>query len=119
VIDLTWNDTNDMKRELGLAFGTSDTYLRFSETLVSDMNLLDNTYTPVSIAARVNKVVAIPDGSAVQVTQYTSDSTAPAFWATHLDMDAGRLWLSFDEVVFTPTVDPTMITLHNAGVGAI
>lgn len=92
-------DLNAVKR-LNLCAGTADCFISFPSSFLSDM------------AGRA--IVAKPDGSAEQASNFTVDSVAPALANfVSLDMDAGTMQLSFNEPVNTASFRIAHLGLQN------
>ena len=80
---------------------------------------MNNTYIALSnltiYDTSNNPVVAIVDGSALQVDNYTQDSTPPELQSFNLDVNTGVLTLFYSETIDIFSLDPTKITLQNGG----
>ena len=58
-------------------------------------------------------MTAIPSSSALQVTDFKKDKDAPQLMTFELDLNLGRITLSFDEIVVGSTVDSLKYILQN------
>ena len=92
-------DRNEIKRRRNLAIDLESTFLTASRFTICDMN--------------GNKLTPIFDGSAQQAAEYIPDETAPVITNFTVDMDAGRLILTFDETVMATSLILPYITLQD------
>ena len=99
IIEITSDDWNTLKQNTSLATHEGDTYIVFTKYLVNDMN--------------GNEVVPIENGMAVNVTNHTSDTTKPELVSWDLDMDIGKIWLTFSETVNSYSFLPESIIIQN------
>jgi hypothetical protein len=90
VLTLTNSDLNEIKRRPMLASNESNSYLSFTENAIKDTS--NN-----SIAPNIST-------SAVQVVNYTEDTTPPELLSFNLDLNLGQLILRFSETVNTTTL---------------
>eukprot|EP00043_Microstomoeca_roanoka_P019296 m.215439 g.215439 ORF g.215439 m.215439 type:complete len:1764 (-) comp16975_c0_seq3:279-5570(-) len=98
-IHLTKADANELRRRPGLATSAGTTFLAiFSAQAAQDM--------------AGNAVIEAPHTSAIAVTSYIADNTAPRLVRFDLNMDMGLLALSFDEPVRATSVDLTNIVVQ-------
>ena len=93
-------DLNLLKDFRNLASNDADTYLRFTENFVRDMNR--------------NRVVPILNTAARNVTMHFVDQTSPALTEFDFDLNTGTLLLQFSETVDLASFDVSGITLHSA-----
>jgi hypothetical protein len=104
IVNLTTCDLDNLKRLEGVATTENNTFIAFTANIVSDLN--------------GNSVIAIPDGSAVPVTQFTKDKTAPTLKSFRVEMhEMGpplRLILTFSETVDATKLDLTKFILQDA-----
>eukprot|EP00049_Salpingoeca_infusionum_P013900 m.258945 g.258945 ORF g.258945 m.258945 type:complete len:2013 (+) comp15549_c1_seq6:290-6328(+) len=99
-IQLTVSDTNEMKRKrIGLSRGSS--WVVFDSGLVLDMN--EQPVRPLT-----NGV------NAMQVTRFVADAVAPSLVRVSLNMDTGRISLTFSETMLASSVSVTALTLQEA-----
>jgi len=96
------NDLDAIKSARYLAASVSSTFISIGTSLTKDISPSNNTF------------VAIPATSAMQVSTYTADSVSPNLLNFTLDMDAGAMTFTFDEMVDPLTLDPTQLTLQYA-----
>ncbi|GMH59898.1 hypothetical protein TrRE_jg13421, partial [Triparma retinervis] len=96
------SDLDTIKADRILAADISTTFLSVETSLTKDIAPNNNTF------------VAIPSSSAIQVSTYVADSVSPNLLSYTLDMDAGLMTFTFDEMVDPLTVDPTKLTLQYA-----
>ena len=90
MIQISLYDLNEIKKLRNLSSNASNTHL----TLTSDA--LDDMYG--------NSVVAIGSGEGLPVSNFTQDATPPDVVWYHLDMNSGKLHLSFSETVDISTL---------------
>ena len=90
-------DVNNIKRILGLATNTNNTYL-----------LLTNQTTHDYAA---NLIIGIEDGDALQASDVVEDDTPPRLTSFLFDANTGILTLIFDEVVLASSLNVTQIRL--------
>ena len=90
-------DLNQIKARRSLATAVADTYISITRMAIED--------------TEGNKVINISPYSALQVTNYTQDTTRPKLVSFDLDMDEGLLSLTFDETVSATTFNPTRLVL--------
>ena len=95
VVELTNSDINNLKMDTSLAVDASSTHIDFGTKLIKDMS--NNAIDAGSAIAGVHK----------------PDSVLPVLKAYTLDMNAGKITLTFSEVVNGSSFDPTHITLQN------
>ena len=89
-------DLNAVKSLIHLASSPNTTFISLTAGFITDQS--DNT------------IVAINTTSALQVQDYTPDTTCPYLESFVFDLDSGTLSLTFSEPVNTSTFDPTMLT---------
>ena len=92
-------DRNELKRRTNLGISNDTTYLVATLAALSDM--------------RGNPLVAIIDGSALQVTDYAPDTLPPRITSFNVDMDLGTLVITFDETVNASSFVPEGLTLQD------
>ncbi|XP_065887295.1 uncharacterized protein [Dysidea avara] len=98
IIALGHVDLNAIKKIRTLATSSNDTYLSWSKELIQDM--------------AGNFVVERNTTQAIDTLFYEPDETRPTLTSFDLDMDDGRLILTFSETVqVIDTIDVTQITL--------
>ena len=90
-VNITTLDLNVVKQNLQIATSPTDTFLTLSANVVRDMN-----------------DVSFRNVSAIQVSNFTEDSTPPELVTFHLNLDEGRLYLTFSE-----TVDSTSLLVSS------
>ena len=96
------SDSDAIKAVRTLAVDASTTFLSVETSLTKDISPNNNTF------------VAIPSSSAMQVSTYIVDSVSPNLLNYTLDVDAGLMTFTFDEMVDPLTLDPTKLTLQYA-----
>ena len=94
VVDLSRDDLNAIKLRTQLATSSSNTFMSFDESLVSDM--------------AGNSVQA---ESARQTTMFTPDATSPLPLSFSLDLNTGVLLVEMDETISASTVNVSAFTL--------
>ena len=92
------DDLNELKRLRLLASSRNTTYISFTSDLIPDTS--------------GNMVVSVSTSAAVQVTDYTKDTTRPNLVSFDLDLDSDILTLTFDETVDGATLNVTQITFQ-------
>ena len=102
VIFLSEFDRNNIKRELGLATDTNNTYISLSQLTVEDMAIMSNMVDPVDD---------------LQVDIFTEDLARPELNGFDLDLTGETLTLYFSETVDVATFDVTGITFLNLETG--
>lgn len=98
IVDLSVEDTNEIKLRSGLLVNDETTYISLTEDLVRDM--------------RRNRVIAIPPVSGKEVEFYIPDDTRPHLLEFHLDMDSSRLHLTFLETMNSSSINFTSFVLQ-------
>jgi predicted ribosome-associated RNA-binding protein Tma20 len=100
-IALSLIDLNAIKNNLNLATSTDSSYLILTASAIDDMNS--------------NNVNAILDGSAMQVSSYTSDATVPTVTDWTLNINTGAMVINFSETMDqTIDVDETKISIQES-----
>ena len=94
---LTSKDVNSLNRIRGLASSRWNTYLRVTRALVKDMNN--------------NEVVAILEADGERVSVFTEDKISPHFLSFNLDLNSGKVRLTFDEVIDGRTFQSNELTI--------
>ena len=94
---LTNDDVTYLEVSGDIATGSNDTYLSALMGLAVDTNGL----TSVAL-------------SSIPVSNFTSDVSAPVVVAFELDMDAGELAVTFNDVIIGTTFDVSAVTLQSA-----
>ena len=102
VIQLSQFDVNELKRRLDLATNTSNTFISFSENLVSDVS--------------GNPVVARSPSVALNATDVVEDKARPYLTEFEFDLDSGVLTLYMSETVLSSTVNATQFTLQSSSI---
>jgi hypothetical protein len=103
-LDLGRTDRNHIKALVTVATGRSNTYLTMSAAALNDANDAD--------------VVAITDSNAIQAQSYNPDSAGEGLRSLTLDMNEGKLFLTFEEPMVTNTIVPELFTLQPVSVGS-
>ena len=99
-VDLGLDFLNEIKLITDLATSQSNTYIYFSETVVTDMN--------------GNFIVAISANQTQPVRNFTEDTTSPSLLRFELDINAGSVRLFFSESINVFYLDPTQIILSSS-----
>ena len=97
-MDLSVEDSNEIKFRSGLLVSENTTYISLTEDLVDDM--------------RGNKFVAIPPVTGKAVGLYIADDTRPHLLEYHLDMDSSRLHLTFLETMNASSINFTSFVMQ-------
>ena len=101
VIILTETDFDYFRANDAIATSVNDTFIFFSENLITD------------VADDPLNVIAVPNTAAVQADRVVSDQTPPTISEFQLDLTLDRLLLTFDEPVRTSTLtNLTLFTIH-------
>ena len=100
VINLSTADFNGIAAIDGLAKSQSNSYLSMNSGSIQ--TLLGSNF------------LAIANGSAIQVTNYTADTTHPTLSSWSLNMNAYTLTLNFSEAVRVSTLSVGALTIQNA-----
>jgi len=100
LVKMTVHDLNIIKGK-AMASEDIDTYIRLTQDAAEDMN--------------TNAVDEIADGFAIKAAKYTADLTKPTLMTYELDMDDGKLTLTFSETIVYDEVNFDEITFHNEG----
>ena len=104
IVDIIKADLNALKGNNQLVTSRSNSFLLMDSGVINDV---EN-----------RRAIAIADGSAIQVTNYTKDSTGPQLESFELKMTGGIppliLELTFDETVDVNTLTATEFTLQAA-----
>ena len=88
-----------IKDMFGLARGVDSTWLTMQAFAIDDIDEID--------------VLAITDGKAIQVTNYTVDFESPQITSFVLDRDEGQLLLTFTDFMYADSLDTTLLSLQN------
>ncbi len=100
LVNISKTDLDALKQNTSLVTSNLDSYISFTEFLIADMN--------------GNRIVPIIDGEALVISNYTADTTAPVLIEWELDMDEGRVTMTFSETVNAYQFDPSQITFQAA-----
>ena len=98
-IRLGEDDLNSIKATEMFGLSTVDTWIVITDELVLDMNM--------------NSVIAVPDGDALQVTNYTPDTTRPMLLTYYFDFIVEEMTLHFSEPVNVSMINYTSITIQD------
>jgi len=99
-ITFSVSDLNAIKARFPLAAIVAQTWLSIDTSAYTDMNFVStNEIRPVS---------------ALQVSTYVADTTAPVVTDFQLDMNTGTLYLSFDEPVLANTLIIPRLVVYSA-----
>ena len=101
VVKLDNADVNALKASY-FAKDRSNTYIAITARTITD-----TAFTP-------NDIIPIVTDNALQVSNYTNDTTDPEFTRFTLDMDSDILTLTFNEPVLFSNIDCSSITLYNS-----
>ena len=97
MVQLDASDLNYIKSIPNLVTSNSNTYLRLDSSTISDM--------------AGNAVSELIDGRAIQVMNFTPDDQDPILISFNLDLNTGRLQLTFNETVNTSSLTVEYISL--------
>ena len=109
IIDLTVEDLNEIKRITEIATERGNSYVTIAAELLDSYG---GTLVPYEGGVGIN-LLAITDGSGLQVTNFTEDTTDPILVSFDLDLNSGELLLTFDETVNASSLDLTEILLQS------
>jgi hypothetical protein len=98
-INITFDDTNAIKRGEENARDEASTFLVFDGSLVEDM--------------AGNQVVNRTDGDAILVALYSNDTINPTLISYSLDMNTDTLVFTFSETVDASSFDPRQVRLQD------
>ena len=101
-IILTNTDRVQIKLDTSLATARSNTYIAFSEDAVKDTSGNPNSLVPICQAVQLS------------TGGYRPDITPASLLRFGLDLQSSLLSLTFDDVIDSSSVDPTLLTLQNA-----
>ena len=100
-VQLTSSDQNALKAVPTLATSARDTFLTLTTLAAEDMS--------------GNPIFAIADGATVQATEVYADTTQPTLADFSMDLNRGRLTLTFDETVHATSFVAGAVVLQSAG----
>ena len=98
IVNISTTDFNELKRDTNIVTMPENSFIVITSSLIEDMN--------------GNSVVEIPDSEALNITLHTPDRTSPILISWNLDMDIGRISLTFSETVNANSFDPSVITIQ-------
>ena len=90
-------DVNYIKTFTNLATSVSNTFISLTNMTITDMN--ENPLSPV------------PSDSALQVSNFTADTTGPIMQTFYLNLTAETITCVFDETVNVDSFNPTMLVI--------
>lgn len=96
---LSVDDLNGIKLTRNLCISASSCFMTTTSSLAVDVYGVST--------------LPIPDGRAVVVTQFSSDVTPPRLFSWELNMDEGRIYMTFDEPVDFTRFSPDGVTLQS------
>ena len=102
-LTLSQSDLFDLQLDLNLATGKNTTYIRIASSLARDIE--------------GREVVEIRSSDALQVTSLIPDTTPPSLSSFSLDMDAGRIFLTFSEPILPSSANPSSLSLLSQATG--
>ena len=91
------NDLNRLKQIRNLTTGVENSYLTVMATLANDVNGIDT--------------IAITNGNALQVGQFTPDNRRPSLQDWTLDLNVGQIIMTYSETVDVRTLQPNQFTV--------
>lgn len=97
LVNIGSSDLNRLKQIRNLTTGVGDSFLTATATVANDVNGID--------------VIAITDGNAIPVRQFTPDGSRPSLNGWTLDLNVGQVVLTFSETVDILTLQPPQVTL--------
>ena len=99
LVSLSVEDANFLRESSEIATSSNDIYLSIGANFITDY--FENPIAP------------IPTNSAMPVSEFTPDLTSPRILAVMLDLEEGRLVVTFDERVNETSINITRILLQN------
>lgn len=110
VLQLTDVDLNEIKRITDIATTPTNTFITFSADLIDSHG---GMLSEITLTAEGVDVLAVTDGNAKLVRNFTPDSNRPALISFDLDLDSNELILTFNETVDASELNLTEIILQN------
>jgi hypothetical protein len=101
VVDIGDADFDEIARLKGLATEVGNTFVRITESLITDTAVVPNKVVPIDI------------GAALEVTDFASDNVRPSLVSFSLNLTSELMVLQFDETVNVSSLDETQITIYN------
>jgi len=96
-IQIGLSDLNRLKQIRNLATSSANTFLTATASTVDDISGMD--------------IIAITDGNAIPVSQFTSDDTRPTLESWTLDLNGNQIILTFSETIDISTFQPDAVTI--------
>ena len=106
IIEMDTDDLNELKKR-EICESQRDCWVRMDANFITDVT--NNTIVPV--------VPRISAGTNERTGNFTGDTTSPLLTAFSLNMNSGRVVLTFDEPVSYLSVDRTQLTFFNTSSG--
>ena len=106
MVVLTSSDRVQIKLLTALATMHSNTYIALSENAISDTTGNMNVFVPNTLAIPLSTGGYVPDTSQASVTVFG------------LDLDSSLLFLTFDDVIASSSIDSSSLTIQNAASSA-
>ena len=103
-------DLNAIKQNTELATSMHNTYITFTADLIDSHG---GRIDEISLIAEGINILAITDGNADIVREFTADSNHPLLVSFNLDLNSNELILTFNETVDASELNLTTITLQN------
>jgi hypothetical protein len=104
VVRLSMNDINTIKAHVDIGISISTSFLALTSDTILDMSS--------------NSIVPIISNDALQVGNYTADSTSPSLVSFSANLYTRMLVLTFDEAVSPSTFDPSSLSIGNSDFSA-
>ena len=98
-LQLSSTDLNAIKQTRGVCEFASNCFMTTSASLASDVN--------------GHSTIPVPDGLAMFVRNFMADVTRPQLTSWELDMNEGRMYMTFDEPVDFLSFSPDELTLQS------
>ena len=99
-ITLSSTDIKSLKSQLLLAKSAESTYVSFPTSIGKDIE--------------GRSVIAVPSDNAIKVSEYFYDTTQPQLLSYNLDLDSGKMLMTFDEPILISSFNPSGITFQNS-----
>jgi hypothetical protein len=99
VVQINNQDVNNIKAQQ-FCRSVNDTFISFSESMATD--------------TAQNPVKSISNSSALQANEYIGDKTSPRLGGFSMFLDTSQIIMTFNEPVFTNSINFSAILLHNS-----
>lgn len=100
IVNIGIDNMNEIKRRTDLATSNETTFITLTDLAIKDMN--------------GNDIVSVLSGNAIQVTNFTEDTTNPHLIDFSINLNVGSLQLTFDETVNFTSINFTSFSIVNS-----